>query len=216
MTLLASAIALSALVLVSGCGDGKAVATINKKKNTLKEYEQQAKLLQSLYQGQALDATARRQVLEQMVKQELLVQEAEKAGLAAKPEVKQLIEQQRVQYKGGLETQIANLKLQLSQIDNAVRSRVLIETLLKEKGASSPVTDKEAKEFFNRMKQQGATNRPFEQERPRIEQQILLDRLVGQAKEKAEIDVQMDLVTAQGPEAQPAAGSVQIPPQAPK
>lgn len=197
MALVMSCFAL--LGMVAGCGEGsKTVATVNGKKISMKEYQQQARLLQSLYPGQPLDAASRRQVLEQMVKQELLVQAAEKQGLGAKADLKAKIEEQRLRYRQGLETQMENLKAQMTQLDDAVRSRILIEALLDADEKARPVADKDVKEFYARMKQQGLALRSFEEEKPRIVQQVVLDRLVAQTKEKADIDVKMELVSAGG------------------
>ena len=97
-TLKCAFLALLATGMLAGC-KGKTVATVNGKKIGMKQFEQQTELLQALYPNQALDADTRRQVLEQMVKQELLVQAAEQRGLAADPTLTAQIEEERIKYR---------------------------------------------------------------------------------------------------------------------
>jgi hypothetical protein len=156
-------------------------------------------------------------VLEQMVKQELLVQAAEQRGLAADPTLTAQIEEQRIKYRQALEQQMAGLKAQLKQVDEAVRSRSLIEALVKSESAKNPVSDAEVKSIYSKMKQQGMPVRSLQEEQGRMSEQILLDRLVNQAREKGNVEMFMDLVTAGAPAAGipslPAAsdGKLQLP-----
>ncbi len=191
-------VALLAVGILAGC-KGKTVATVNGKKIGMAQFEEQAQLLQALYPNQALDAATRRQVLEQMVKQELLVQAAEQRGLAADPTLTAQIEEQRIKYRQALEKQVAGLKAQLGQVDEAVRSRTLIEALVKSESAQHPVGEAEVKALYGRMKQQGLPVRSFQEEQGRMSEQVLLDRLVDQAREKGNVEMSMDLVTGGAP-----------------
>jgi hypothetical protein len=209
-TLKCAFLALLATGMLAGC-KGKTVATVNGKKIGMKQFEQQTELLQALYPNQALDADTRRQVLEQMVKQELLVQAAEQRGLAADPTLAAQIEEERIKYRQALERQMAGLKAQLAQVDEAVRSRSLIEALVKAEAAKSPVSPAEVKALYNKMKQQGLPVRSLDEEQGRITEQVMLDRLVDQAKEKGSVEMNMDLVTAGAPPAR-MAGLPGLPP----
>jgi hypothetical protein len=204
-------VALLAMGLLSGC-KGKTVATVNGKKIGMKQYEQQTQLLQALYPDQALDAQTRRQVLEQMVKQELLVQAAEQRGLAADPTLTAQIEEERIKYRQALERKMAGLKAQLGQVDEAVRSRSLIEALVKAEAAQHPVNPAEVKALYNKMKQQGLPVRSMAEEQGRITEQVMLDRLVDQAREKGAVDMNMDLVTAGAPPSSMMQGLPGLPP----
>jgi hypothetical protein len=91
---------------------------------------------------------------------------------------------------------MAGLKAQLGQVDEAVRSRSLIEALVKSEAAKNPVSPAEVKALYNKMKQQGLPVRSLAEEQGRITEQVMLDRLVDQAREKGAVDMNMDLVTA--------------------
>src|SRR4051812_17959173 len=124
-----------ACLLGPGCrGGGKTVATGNNTKISMDEYQQQVAAPQSMRRGMPLDDAARRQVLEQMVKQELLVQEAANLGLDKKPEVQEKIAASRKEYHEQLETKIEQAKSQLKHMDKDIRNNIMIEELLKTKG----------------------------------------------------------------------------------
>jgi hypothetical protein len=189
-------LAASLLVLI-GCS-GKPLATVNGKKITLKEFEQQVQTYQGMRQNQPVDRETRQAILTQMVKQELLVQEAGKLGLDKKTELKARILEQANQYREELKTRIAMEQSQLGQIDKAVRSRVLIEELLSVKAKEYGINEKQVHAYYDDLKKKGQAGSlpPFEQVWESVRQQMVLDRVSDEAKEKNDVQVFMERLPA--------------------
>jgi hypothetical protein len=190
-------------LVFSGCGmgGGKVVATVNKVSITLDEFQQQCLALQSMRPGMTLDDATRRQILEQMVKQELLAQQAGQMGLDQKPEIQQEISQKRQQFHQELEAKIESAKQQMKHLDKDIRNNVLIEELIGLKANQDLVSEVEAKNYYQNLKKQNANLPPYPQVASRIHQQLLLEKLVSQAKEKADVTLHTELLAAAGPAA---------------
>jgi peptidyl-prolyl cis-trans isomerase C len=187
----------ASLLCLAGCG-GKPLAEVNGKKITLKDYEQQLQIYQGMRQGPAADLATRRAILEQMVKQELLMQEAGKAGLDKKAEILARIQEQAQEYKSQLKSRIANEQAQLDQVDKAVRTRLLIEELLAVRGKDYGITEQQVKSYYDNLKKKGQADNlpPFKQVWERVRQQMILDRVTDEAKEKNDVQIYMERLPA--------------------
>jgi parvulin-like peptidyl-prolyl isomerase len=121
--------------LGAGCAKDEPVARVNGEAILTSEFERQWVILKSLRPETKSDGASQRQLLEQMVKQELLVAEAKKAGLDRDPAVKDAMNRQRAAVRAELEATIQGAQAQLAQLDRAVEQKILIEKFLDLKGA---------------------------------------------------------------------------------
>lgn len=206
-----------ALSTLSGCnqGGGKVLATVNKAKITVSDFEQQVTALQSMRNDVPLDDGAKRQLLEQMVKQELLVQTAGDLGLDKKPEVQEKIVASRKAFHEQLEAKIESAKAQLKHMDKDIRSNIMIEELLKLKSSESAVNESEAKGFYDNLKKVSKELPPYAKVADRIKQQLLLEKLVAQAKEKAVVTMHPERVAPAAPSGALGLGESEPPPMPP-
>jgi peptidyl-prolyl cis-trans isomerase C len=149
--------ALTALTLALSIGTAsyaaeKVVAEVNGKKITEKEVNQFINSLPPQYNALKKDPNFKKRVVENMVKEELLYQEALKEGLDKDPEVQREIER--------------------------AKKRILVQALLRKtiKPPKVEVSEKEAKEFYEKNKKQfvDANGKPipFQQLKPFIIQSL--------------------------------------------
>lgn len=171
------------------------MARINDESIGMREFERQLRILKSLRPDTRPDEVTKRQVLEQMVKQQLLCIEAKRAGLAEDPMVKDAIRRQREAVRDELQTSIKNAQAQLEQLDRAVEQKVLIEKLLESRRAGIKVSEAEIKKAYDERQRQspGAPLPPMMQLRDQLMQQVQLEKLVDEAKPRYLIELYPDL-----------------------
>lgn len=180
-----------------GCGE-KPVARINNDVISFGEFERQLRILKSLRPDTTADELTKRQVLEQMVKQELLSLEAKKIGLDKDPAVKAAMERQRRLVRDELVSSIKNAQAQLDQLDRAVEQKILIESLLEAKKNAVPVSDEEIKMAYEeRRRQTPGSKATLTELRDQLRQQVQLEKLVLEAKALHHIELFPD-VASQG------------------
>ena len=191
-------ISLLIAVLLNGCGRND-VARINDETISLKEFERQLRILKSLRPETQDNQETRRQVLEQMVKQELLTVEAKASGLAEDSAVQEAIQKQKIAVMEELQANIKNAQAQLDQLDRAVEQKVLIDRLLEARRGSVSVSEAEITAAYEaRKKQLAPVPAPaLKQIRDQLLQQVILEKLVEQAKPKHRIELYPD-VAAKG------------------
>jgi hypothetical protein len=184
---------------MGGCGSDPKVARVDDDAITMKEFERQLRILKSLRPDTKADDITRRQVLEQMVKQQLLSDEAKKAGLDKDPSVLEAIQSQREAVRQELMDNIKNAQAQLEQLDRAVEQKVLIEAFLNSRKSAISVSEAELKKAYEeRARQSGPTPLPpMIQLRDQLLQQVQLEKLVDQAKPHYTIELYPE-VAAQG------------------
>jgi hypothetical protein len=192
-------ISLGIAALLGGCGHDATVARINDETISVKDYERQLRILKSLRPDTKADEVTRRQVLEQMVKQQLLCDVAKQAGLDKDPSVLDAIKQQHQAVQDELLTNIKNAQAQLDQLDRAVEQKVLIEALLQSRKSSIAVSEAELKKAYDERKMQAGPTGipPMMQLRDQLLQQVQLEKLVEEAKPHFSIELYPD-VAAQG------------------
>lgn len=180
-----------------GCGE-KAVARINSEVIRFDEFERQLRILKSLRPETTVDELTKRQVLEQMVKQELLSLEAKKAGLHKDPSVLAAMEKQRRLVKDELVTSIKNAQAQLDQLDRAVEQKILIESFLEFKKNQVEVSEDEIKNAYDERRRQapGSTG-ALKDLKDQLRQQVQLEKLVESAKGRHHIELYPE-VASQG------------------
>ncbi len=194
-------LAAACLLLLAGCGQGgKTLATVNGSKITMGQFDDQVKVLEAMHPGEPMDLNTRRMLVDQLVQQELLVQEAKKEGLDQKPDLQAQILRETQDEKQSLESTIENARLQLKQIDKAVKDKVLIEALIDAKAKELNVGDKDVKAYYDNLKKENKNIPPLASISERIRQQIVLEKVIAAAKEKADVNIHMDLVSQGGAE----------------
>ena len=177
------------LVLLAGCGQDATVATVNGEAISSKELKQQLRVFQSVRPGSPDDEGTRRVVLDQLVKQRLLVQAAKKAGLDKDPKLQAQIESRRKSLRAELEKNIADAQAQLLSLDQAVEARSLIEAYSQAERGRLTVTAKDLQAAYAKVKARGQSLPAFQQMRDQLLEQVILDRLVDEARVKAVIDI---------------------------
>jgi hypothetical protein len=194
---LAALVAAAALPGLGGCRGDAVVAKINDEPIGLKEFDRQLRILKSLRPDTVVNEATRREVLEQMVKQQLLADEAKKAGLDQDPGIQASIQQQREAVRAELNETIENAKAQLDQLDRAVEQKVLIERLLALRSASVSVSEAEIKKAYASRSAQVGAPPPLKQIHEQLRQQLLLEKLVEAAKPANKIELYPE-IAAQG------------------
>lgn len=174
---------------MGGCGQDPAAATVNGEAISSKELKQQLRVFQSVRPGAPDDEGTRRIVLDQLVKQKLLVQAAKKAGLDKDPQLQAQIEARRKSLRAELEKNIADAQAQLLSLDQAIEARSLIEAYSRAERGKLTVTAKDLKDAYAKLQAKGQPAPAFQQVRDQLLEQVILDRLVDQARVHASIDI---------------------------
>jgi hypothetical protein len=192
-------LSLCVAALAFGCSHNDTVAIVDDDSITVREFERQLRILKSLRPDTKADDLTRRQVLEQMVKQQLLSDEAKKAGLDKDPAVLEAMKTQRQAVQEELLANIRNAKAQLEQLDRAVEQKVLIEALLNARKGAIIVTEAEIRKAYGDRVRQAGLNQvpPMIQIRDQLLQQVQLEKMVDEAKPHYSIQLFPD-VAAQG------------------
>jgi hypothetical protein len=170
---------------------GSPVATVNGDPISLAELKRQVRVFQSVRPGVPDDQGTRGQVLDQLIKQRLLVQMARQQGLDKDPKVEQAVDDRRKALRAELQKTIDDAKVQMEGLDAAVESRTLIEALSQSRRTTMVVTPAQLKAAYQARAAQTPLP-PFEQVRDQILEQVILDRLVDEARQSAKIDLKMD------------------------
>jgi hypothetical protein len=133
--------ALSGLVLgvligvLAGCGSqagsGKVVllAQVGSQKITSTDLDEALNNLPDSYKPLVANAKGKRQILDNLVKKALMVQEAEARGLGQKPAVRKQIHEFQTEAATRLEKQLAEIKRRMRTLDRQIYENVLLSEL---------------------------------------------------------------------------------------
>jgi hypothetical protein len=179
------------ILALAACKADPAVATVNGHAITMSELSRQVRVFQSVRPEAPDNESTRRQVLDQLVKQRLLVQMAREQGLDKDPARIQSIDARRAELRRELETGIANSQAQLKGLDEAVESKLLIEALSAAKEGGLSITAKDLKDAYQVRAALGALP-PLEQVKDQLRKQVVLDRLVEEARAKAQVTLNLE------------------------
>ena len=130
------------LLLLSGCSGGAAVATVDGEAITRAELDRQVRVFLTVRPQMRDDEATRRQVLDQLVKQRLLVGQARKEGLDRAPGQAEAILKKRAQLRQELEQTISQAQAQLESLDQAVETRALIDAFSQARRKDLVVSDR--------------------------------------------------------------------------
>lgn len=139
---LAAVVMISMLGVVGGCGkkdDTPAVKTsggkvetlaqVGAQKITTSDLEQALANLPESYRAVAMSAKGKRQILDNLIKKSLLIQEAQERGYQKSEVVQNRIKEFQTQSVDRLKEQIADLQKRLRTLDNQVYENVLLTEL---------------------------------------------------------------------------------------
>lgn len=174
-----------------GCGRSDDVATVNGQGISRAELDRQVRVYRTVRPGAADDAATRGQVLDQLVKQALLVQEARAAGLDKDPALQQAIEAQRRGLREELQASIVGLQARLAALDQTVETKALIDALSQVRRPGITVTAQDLQAAYELRAQREALP-PLGQIRDQVLEQVILDRLVEAARAKAAVQIRPD------------------------
>ena len=178
-------------IFLGACSSRIPVAEVNGVVITKAELAAQVRVFQSVRPGAVDDEATRRQVLDQLVKQALLVQAARRDGLDKDPGRQTEIERRRQALRQELEKGIADQQAQLLTLDEAVETKALIEALSQARRPGITVTAKDLQAAYDLRAQAGALP-PLKAIRDQLLEQVLLDKLVEQARQGANVTVHLE------------------------
>jgi hypothetical protein len=187
------------VALVSGCAKNEAVARINGKKISLEQFDQQLRILKILRPDTIVNDATRTEVLDQMVKQQILTQEAKNSGLDLDTATQAAMRKQREDVRQDLLESIKDAKAQLAALDQAVEEKILVDRLLNARKDSVEVSEDEIKKAYidyqREMAPRAAT--PLSQVRDQLRQRVMLEKLFEAAKPHNQIELYPE-IAAQG------------------
>lgn len=149
------------LFLTSGCGGDKSpvLAKVRGENITLKDFEDQIRSLPPAYRSMVLTPAEKKEILERMITEKLLIQEAIKERLHCKSEF-----QEKLKW---------------------LKNQMLIEEMIKTKVYDKiSVSDEEAKEFYNAHEKAIASlfkGKPFEEIKQDVKQLMRKDDVKARA-----------------------------------
>lgn len=171
------------------------VATVNGKEITASDLQDRINSL-----GPRAQQVPKKQILEQLINQELLFQEAKKEGFNASSEdaesaITEQLQRENItltEYKNRLEVQNASYN---NQLDNVRQQLITQEFIQSEINQTYNVSDEEARQYYERLKQQSSQELPpFEQTKERIKDTVKQQKqsqgqqsLIQSLRENAEI-----------------------------
>lgn len=176
--------------LIAGCSRAP-VAEVNGVAISRAELDRQVRVFLSVRPGAVDDDGTRRQVLDQLIKQSLLVQAARKDRLDQDPERQRLIAEKRKSLREELTKSIADQQAQLGTLDDAVETKVLIDAYSQTRRPGITVTAQDLKNAYDLRAQAGALP-PLSSIRDQLLEQVLLDKLVEEVRHNADVKVHLD------------------------
>lgn len=172
-----------------GCSQGPAVATVNGEAIPRAELDRQVRVYLTVRPGSVDDAGTRQRVLDQLIKQRLLVQAARAQGLDKDPAEQRLIAQRRQSLRQELTRSIADQQAQLATLDQAVETKLLIDAYSQAQRPGVTVTAKDLQEAYQ-LRSQSEALPPLATIHDQLLDQVILDRLVERARRNAKIQIE--------------------------
>ncbi len=185
------------LLSLGACSD-PSVAEIGGRSISVSDFKRQLRIYQSIRPEQVVNDELRRQVLEQVIRQELLADEARSLGLDKDPRFKETVAKRVAQLRLELKTAIENAQTQTEGLERAVETKALIDALVQARQGAITITAKELRETFAKQKlANGAQEtRSFEQVRDSLMQQMILEKLVAEAGKRVPVAVHVEAALA--------------------
>lgn len=137
-------------VLATGCNKGGTeAANVNGTVITTQDLNDEIESLPPQYKMFAQSPDMKKKILDNLVISELLMQQAEKEGVLAKPETQTKIREYENSIKADAQTQIINLKKQIEKANKIAKRETVIKELLQGRDFKDvQVTDAELKQAY--------------------------------------------------------------------
>ena len=165
------------------------VAVVNGLAISRAELAAQVRVLQSVRPEAADDLATRRLVLEQLIRQQLLVSAARRTGLDQDPALKAAVQQQSAAARQRLGRQIDGLQAQLALLDQSVEAKVLVDAWSQAQRKGMTITEQDLRTAYAKRAAAGPLP-PFQAVRDQLLDQMILDRL--EERERAQARIQVD------------------------
>jgi len=204
-------------VALAGCSS-KEVASVNGKKITEADFENEIASLPSQYQMMASDPSMRRMILDNMVISELLMQRAEKEGLLKDPQVASAIKSKEMEIKSEAKQGMESLKRQLESSGRIAKREIVIKEMFEGRDfLDVAVADESIKDSYNRYSENtkrqnpNAAIEPFEKVKDEIRLSLARQKWVESLREEAKIDINEEVFLKKNPmEMMQQGGGIQI------
>ncbi|HXB98535.1 MAG TPA: SurA N-terminal domain-containing protein [bacterium] len=164
------------------------VATVNGRAISRAELDAQLRVFQSVRPAAQDDAATRKLVLDQLIRQELLVDAARRAGLDKDPALRAAVQQQRDALRQRLALEVAGLQAQLALLDESVEAKALVDAWSQAQRPGLTITAQDLRAAYALRARAGAAP-PFQAVRDQLLDQLILDRLVERERAQAQIQV---------------------------
>jgi hypothetical protein len=164
------------------------VATVNGRAISRAELDAQLRVFQSVRPEATDDAATRRLVLDQLIRQQLLVSAARRAGLDQDPALKAAVQRQRDTVRQRLSQQVAGLQAQLALLDESVEAKALVDAWSQSQRKGLTITAQDLRAAYAQRSKAGSLP-PFDAVRDQLLDQLILDRLVERERAQAQIQV---------------------------
>jgi hypothetical protein len=219
--ILLSVVAVVVIFTLSGCGEdqvqqGKAeqekeeaAAIVNGKRIKKAEFETSFEQAKIAYQQQGLDLKSEqgqeivkqleKQVLDELIYRELLLQDADKKGYKASDDkVNEKLEGIKSQFpdQDQFEEVLKTNKLTLNELKQLISKEIKIEQYIQSEVGEVSVTEEEMKKLYDQHSGQGEELPDFEELKPQLEEQIKQQKtqteigvIVERLKNDSEIEI---------------------------
>jgi hypothetical protein len=164
------------------------VAVVNGRAIARAELDAQLRVFQSVRPAAQDDAATRGLVLDQLIRQELLVDAARRAGLDKDPALQAGVQQQRTELRQRLGQEIAGLQAQLALLDRSVEAKALVDAWSQSQRKDLTITVQDLRAAYAQRAKAGPLP-PFQSVRDQLLDQLILDRLVERERAQAQIQV---------------------------
>jgi|ERR1035437_2442506 hypothetical protein len=193
------------MALVIGCEKGGVeAAKVNGKIITVEDLNDEIESLPAQYKMFAQSPEMKKKILDNLVISELLIQQAERDGILAKPDVQKKIKDYEKSIKTEIETQLYNLKRQKEKASAIAKRETVIKELLAAKDFSTAIiSDAEIKQSYVQyaasMKRQdpNAKVEPIDKVKGEIKTSIARQKWLDELKSKANITINENVLGAQ-------------------
>jgi hypothetical protein len=174
---------------LQGCGEGNAVARVNGAVISLEQLDRQVLIYTGFWPELEVNENLKIQLLQQMIKQELLVQEAIRRGFDQETETAQKIKEKLLSSRQELLENITRMQAQLDQLEKATQASILIDRLLLETSGQVSASKDEIKELYQSKQKAGQKLGELKEVEARLDKEIRVEKLVANLHTGAKVEV---------------------------
>ena len=166
---------------------------MNQETISVDDFQNQLLIYRSMKPGEKIDDSRQVQLLDQMIQQKLLVQEARRLGLDQAPQTAQVIKTQEMELRKELERTRSQVEAQLVQLESAVTTRILIEALYQARSDQVDVSDRELEDWYETRRQNSPEKLPdLEKIQDQMLRQLKIEKMVRPLKQKGNVRIETE------------------------